>query len=67
MQIMSSPETIERPSRAHYARCNAFLNTLKKTPRLTYQQRRTLWGQAVHGDLDGAQKGYDRIMQGKRL
>ena len=66
MQIIRQA-TGERPSRATYARCNSFLNTLKRSPYLTLQQRRTLWGQAIHGDIDGARKGFERIVRGKGL
>lgn len=44
-----------------------FLQLLKKTPNLTPQQYRTLRGQAVHGDLAGAEKGYARLMTQRRV
>ena len=40
----------------------AFLATLKYS-RLTHQQRRTLRGQALAGDLKGAQKGLQKLTE----
>lgn len=40
-----------------------FIKLLKNTPYLTPQQYRTLRGQAINGDLAGAEKGYARLMQ----
>ena len=44
-----------------YLRINNFLNMLKHSKILTYQQKRILWGQATHGDLDGAMRGYQQL------
>lgn len=32
-----------------------------KVSRLTPQQKRTLRGQALHGDIEGAWKGFERL------
>lgn len=40
-----------------------FLRLLKKAPSLTPQQYRTLRGQAISGNLAGAEKGYARLME----
>ena len=40
----------------------AFIKALKRS-RLTAQQRRTLKGQAIAGDLKGAQKGFQRLTE----
>lgn len=40
-----------------------FLNIIGHSKILTAQQKRTLRGQALHGDLDGAWKGYQTIMR----
>lgn len=34
---------------------------------LTVQERKTLKGQALSGDLDGAKKGLDKLLKGKRV
>lgn len=41
-----------------------FLKALKGS-QLTAQQKRTLRGQAVAGDLEGALKGYQRLLRAK--
>lgn len=43
----------------------AFIKQLKLAP-ITKQQRRTLRGQAIAGDLSGAQKGLSRVLLRKR-
>lgn len=44
-----------------------FLKRLKIFKKvLTRQERKTLKGQALSGDLDGAKKGLDKILKGKR-
>lgn len=52
----------EGPTREDYMRAKHFLDLLKHTEALTLQQKRTLWGQAVHGDVKAARRGYDRLM-----
>ena len=47
-------------TREAYMRCNQFTDLLKRST-LTEQQKRTLRGQALHGDLEGARKGYRRL------
>lgn len=44
-----------------------FLRLLRNTPNLTPQQFRTLRGQAIHGDIAGAEKGYARLMKQRRV
>lgn len=39
-----------------------FIRSLKNLP-LTRQQKRTLRGQAIAGDLDGATKGLNKIIK----
>ena len=46
-----------------YIRAKNFLDTLKKCAVLTSQERSTLKGQALHGDIDGAIKGLERILR----
>lgn len=41
---------------------DVFIRSLKNLP-LTRQQKRTLKGQAIAGDLDGAAKGLDKIIK----
>lgn len=41
---------------------DVFIRSLKNLP-LTKQQKRTLKGQAIAGDLDGAAKGLDKIIK----
>lgn len=55
-------EMRDHPSPDDYARAQAFRNILKQSNELTTQQKRTLYGQAIHGDLDGAWKGYKALM-----
>jgi hypothetical protein len=49
--------------RAGYRRAAAFLNRLKYRRDLTWMQWRTLRGQALSGDIEGAERGLDRIMR----
>ena len=52
----------DRVGRYGYLRINNFLNQIKQSKTLTPQQKRTLWGQATHGDLDGAMRGYAQLV-----
>lgn len=46
-----------------YLRANAFLNILRgHLDVITMQEFRTLRGQALHGDIEGAEKGLHRIL-----
>lgn len=46
-----------------YLRANAFLNVLRgRLDVITMQEFRTLRGQALHGDIEGAEKGLHRIL-----
>ena len=40
-----------------------FVRKLQKV-NITKQQRKTLRGQAINGDLEGAEKGLDKILEG---
>ena len=43
---------------------NFFLRILKANrPRLTFQQYRTIRGQAISGDLEGARAGLAKLLQ----
>lgn len=55
-------EKSERVGQTGYLRINNFLNMLKHSKILNYQQKRTLWGQATHGDLDGAMRSYRKMV-----
>ena len=45
-------------------RLNRFMKKLKnKRPYLTTQQYRTIKGQALSGDIDGAQKGLNSLLR----
>lgn len=52
----------ERVSRYGYLRAQNFLRMIGKSKSLTPQQKATLRGQALHGDLDGAMRGYEKIV-----
>ena len=58
------PET--RELRLRYAEMNNFVNQLKASKTLTFRQKSTLWGQARSGDLDGALKGYRKLVDVRR-
>ena len=53
-----------KPPAENYVRAKHFSDIVRKSS-LTPQQKSTLIGQAVHGDMAGAQKGYDRLMRGE--
>ena len=45
-------------------RINSFMRKLKNSrPYLTKQQYRTIKGQALSGDIDGAQKGLNSLLR----
>ena len=53
----------KKPSPAAYIGAHAFLKLLRAyQSRLTAQQMRTLRGQAIAGDVDGAVKGLGRML-----
>ena len=52
-----------KPTCEDYARANMFLRQLKES-RLTLQQKRTLRGQALNGDLNGARRGLEKLERG---
>ena len=45
----------------YFVNIQPFLYKLKHSITLTRQQRQTLYGQAVHGDIDGAMRGYEKL------
>lgn len=52
-----------RQAAAVYLRANAFLNVLRgHLDVITMQEFRTLRVQALHGDIEGAEKGLHRIL-----
>lgn len=51
-----------RISRATFLNAHNFLEMVKRSPTLTPQQKRTLRGQALHGDLEGAMRGYKTLV-----
>ena len=54
------------PSPAAYRRANQFLQTLKRHDgEITRQEYKTLRGQAINGDVDGAYNGLDTILYGR--
>lgn len=53
-------------SRLQYAKINSFRNMLRNSRTLTFHQKSTLWGQARSGDLDGAMKGYRKLVDIRR-
>lgn len=55
-------EERELASREAYVDCQSFINEIKKSKALTFQQKRALYGQAIHGDLEGAWKGYRKLV-----
>lgn len=55
-----------RVSRLTCAKINNFVNQLKASKTLTFQQKATLWGQARSGDLEGAMKGYRKLVDVRR-
>lgn len=47
-----------------YAMANEFIKTMREyQPLMTAQQVRTIKGQALSGDIDGARKGLRRIIE----
>ena len=52
-----------RQAASVYLRANAFLTILRgHLDVITMQEFRTLRGQALHGDIEGAEKGLHRIL-----
>ena len=49
----------------NFVAVNRFVKTLRGS-QLTAQQKGTLKGQAVAGDLEGALKGYQRLLSAKK-
>lgn len=60
------PEVDVRPSRARWLVAKNFLDQITKSKVLTHQQKATLRGQAVHGDLEGAIRGYAKLCGRKK-
>ena len=55
------PTDAERPSADDYLRVHNFCRNVKKSTALTWQQKKTICGQATHGDLAAAEKGYKKL------
>ena len=49
--------------RLPYVEINRFVKSLRNHDALSQQQKRTLKGQALSGDLEGAQKGLDKLLR----
>ena len=60
-QTMLAQEQDERVGSYEYLRAYNFLSIIKKSKTLTPKQKQELWGQAVHGDLDGAFRSYEKM------
>ena len=56
-------ESEDRVGRYGYLRAQNFLGLIKRSKVLTYQQKQDIWKQAVHGDLEGAMRTYEKIMR----
>lgn len=52
-----------KPTSEDYARANVFLRRLKASS-LTPQQKKTLRGLALNGDLSGARRGLEKLERG---
>ena len=55
---------VGKASADDYLAARTFLERLGKAKRLSPQQRSTLRGQALHGDVEGAWRGLERLMKG---
>lgn len=53
----------ERLMAARYRKARFLLEQIKLSPRLTREQKKTLRGQAVSGDLAGAEKGFRKLVR----
>ena len=47
--------------RGWYVTVKPFLDMVRKSKTLTPQQKSTLCGQAIHGDMKGARAGYAKL------
>lgn len=52
-------------SRLPYAEINRFIKRLETCYTLSKQQKRTLRGQALNGDLEAAEKGLRKLLRKK--
>lgn len=57
----TTPEVDVRPSRSRWLAAKTFLDQIAKSRTLTHQQKATLRGQAIHGDLEGAIRDYAKL------
>ena len=55
----------EQKDSTWFVAIRAFMDMVRKSKTLTWQQKDTLCGQAKSGDLEGARKGYEKIMKGE--
>lgn len=46
-----------------YTSMKCFRDIISRSPTLTRHQKATLWGQAKAGDLEGAWKGYRKLVK----
>lgn len=46
-----------------YTAMKGFRNIISRSPTLTHHQKALLWGQAKAGDLEGAWKGYRKLVK----
>ena len=51
----------ERTDSGWYVTIKPFMDMVRKSRTLTPQQKSTLCGQAIHGDLKGARAGYAKL------
>lgn len=59
------PSELERDA-AHYRAAFEFIKKLKNAAWLSPQARHTLRGQALRGDLEGAERGFKRLQEARR-
>ena len=62
-QLRKRGET--RPAPEVFIKSKPFTDRVKRSPFLTWQQKKTICGQAWNGDLLGAIQGFEKLM-GKR-
>lgn len=59
-----NPEDLRRQADI-YCRAKPFIDMVMSSKLLTRQEKHTLRGQALHGDLAAARKGYENIIKGR--
>lgn len=64
MRMNDLRQVTAEPDRERYIEAHAFLGQLNRArPWISIQQYRTLRGQALAGDIEGAQKGLIKILK----